>query len=255
MSVRQQAWRACYQLLASQVRSPDWAFMNYGYLSTDPVALDARDEPDRLCIQLYLEVLAGTPLTGRDLLEVGSGRGGGSAYLHRANSPRSTTGLDFSRQAVRLSERDRSAPGLRFVPGDAQALPFPEASFDVVVNVESSHCYDSMPTFLAEVARVLRPGGVFCFADFRPVSRVEQLAAELRGNGLTFIDEDDLTAGVVAALRQDDDRKRALIETLIPRLFRRPFRRFAGITGTRTFDAFADGTLRYRRALLARPTH
>lgn len=253
MSMRQLGWRICYHLLAWRVRTPDWAFMNYGYLSPDPVTLDARDEADRWCIQLYLAVLAGTPLHGRDLLEVGSGRGGGAAYLHRTQGPRSTTGLDFSRQAVMLSKRDRSAADLRFVHGDALVMPFEDASFDVVVNVESSHCYDSMPTFLAEVARVLRPGGVFCFADFRPAARVESLRAELRGSGLTVLEEADLTVGVVAALRRDDDRKRELIQRLIPRWFRRPLRRFAATTGTQTFDAFADGRVRYRRATLVRP--
>jgi SAM-dependent methyltransferase len=38
---------------------------------------------------------------------------------------------------------------------------------DAVVNIESSHCYESMDTFLSEACRVLRPGGRFFFADLR----------------------------------------------------------------------------------------
>jgi ubiquinone/menaquinone biosynthesis C-methylase UbiE len=46
-------------------------------------------------------------------------------------------------------------------------MPFPDASFDAVINVESSHCYPSMGRFLSEVHRVLRPRGSLLFADLR----------------------------------------------------------------------------------------
>ena len=51
--------------------------------------------------------------------------------------------------------------------GDAQNLPFPDESFDAVINVEASHIYPNFERFLGEVARVLRPGGHFLYADFR----------------------------------------------------------------------------------------
>ena len=54
---------------------------------------------------------------------------------------------------------------MRYVIGDAQALPFATGSVDVVTNIESSHCYPSLRTFLKEVVRVLRPGGTFAYTD------------------------------------------------------------------------------------------
>ena len=42
-------------------------------------------------------------------------------------------------------------------PYDGRNIPFPDASFDVVINVESCHAYGSVPNFLKEVNRVLRP--------------------------------------------------------------------------------------------------
>ncbi|MBV8178737.1 MAG: methyltransferase domain-containing protein [Mycobacterium sp.] len=50
---------------------------------------------------------------------------------------------------------------------DAENLPLPDASFDAVINVEAAHAYPHLSRFLAEVARVLRPGGDFLYADFR----------------------------------------------------------------------------------------
>lgn len=257
MGVRRLGWRACYELLAARVRRPEWAFMNYGYapLTDDQPALrlEPQDESDRLSIGLYEQAIGDTVLTGRDVLEVGSGRGGGSSYVARYHRPRRTVGLDFSAAAVALSRRHRTADGLEFVHGDAQSMPFPDASFDVVLNIESSHCYGSVPEFLAEVHRVLRPGGELLFADFRAADDVPALLGMLRSAGLELTAHEDVTANVVAALRLDDGRKAALIEAWLPRVAHPLMRRFAALEGSRGFEAFAAARTRYLSAQLVKP--
>ena len=249
-------WRACYEALAKRVSTPDWAFMNYGYApaSVDVGMLPLRpsDEPDRLCIQLYSHAIDSCDLRDSDVLEVGSGRGGGASYISRYLQPRSMTGMDFSQEAVDLCNRHRLAPGLAFVCGDAQSMPFPASSFDAVVNIESSHCYESMDNFLAEVCRVLRPGGRFFFADLRNLDGVDTLREQFKACGLTVEKETDITTNVLTALRLDNARKLELIDALIPRVFRRPFRVFAGIAGTRNYAGLESATLRYLSAQLAK---
>jgi hypothetical protein len=106
MAVRRFVWRACYEALAKRVSTPDWAFMNYGYapatvdVGTPP--LRSSDERDRLCIQLYLHAIGHWDLRDSDVLEVGSGRGGGASFMSRYLHPRSVTGMDFSEEAGRL---------------------------------------------------------------------------------------------------------------------------------------------------------
>ncbi|GEL94079.1 phthiotriol/phenolphthiotriol dimycocerosates methyltransferase [Cellulomonas composti] len=232
--------------------------MNYGWAPTADggrdLDLSAQEEPDRLAINLYERTIDGTDLSGRDVLEVGSGRGGGSLYVARHHGPRSVVGLDFSAAAIKLCRRHRVAPGLQFVRGDAQAMPFADASFDAVLNVESSHCYPSFPAFLAEVRRVLRPGGVLMFADFRPTEAVPDLLAELRATDLVVERHDDITAHVVAALRSDDARKRELIGAWLPRFTHPAMRRFAAVEGSTSFDGFASGRTSYVVARLTAPT-
>lgn len=255
MGARQFGWRLVYEALAGRIRRPEWSFMNYGYApSAGPGAearslvLDDRDEPDRLSIQLYRRALGDVDARDADVLEVGSGRGGGASYLARYVEPRSMTGLDFSRTAVDLCRKNRHVPGLSFVHGDALAMPFPDDSFDVVVNVESSHCYASMETFLAEVHRVLRPGGAFCWVDFRGEDGTVALRRELAESPLTVVADDEITDGVLAALRLDDARKVAMIETLFPRPLHRVLHRFAGTARSSTFDRFQQRELRYLSA-------
>ena len=256
MAVRRFVWRACYEALAKRVPTPDWAFMNYGYApatvaaSTPP--LRSSDERDRLCIQLYLHAIGHCDLRDSDVLEVGSGRGGGASYISRYLRPRSMTGMDFSQEAVDLCNRHRLAPGLAFVCGDAQSMPFPASSFDAVVNIESSHCYESMDTFLSEVRRVLRPGGRFFFADLRSMDGVDTLREQFNACGLTVEKESDITTNVLTALRLDNSRKLELIDAFIPRVFHRPFRVFAGIAGTRNYAGLESGKVRYLSAQLAK---
>jgi SAM-dependent methyltransferase len=255
MRARQFAWRLCYQLLASRVPTPDWAFMNYGFAPLEPapaLPLEARDEPDRLCIQLYQHVVGAVDVHDKEVLEVGSGRGGGASYVSRYLRPLSVTGLDLSQEAVDLCDRHRKAPGLVFTCGDAQAMPFPAGSFDAVINIESSHCYPSMERFLAEVHRVLRPGGSFLFADLRSRDGLDALHRQFEASPLHVEREDDITANVLAALSLDNDRKLQLIEDLIPWPFRRPFGAFAGIEGTTNYVGFENGRLRYVSAHLTK---
>ena len=196
MAVRRFLWRACYEALAKRVSTPDWAFMNYGYAAVpadvDPPPLRSSDEQDRLCIQLYLHAIDNCDLRDSDVLEVGSGRGGGASYISRYLRPRSMTGMDFSQEAVDLCNRHRPAPGLAFVCGDAQSMPFPASSFDAIINIESSHCYESMETFLSEVRRVLRPGGRFFFADLRSIDGVDTLWKQFNACDLMLEKETDM---------------------------------------------------------------
>ena len=229
--------------------------MNYGYAPLEPapvLPLEVSDESDRLCIQLYQHAVGAAVLRGTDVLEVGSGRGGGASYLSRYLRPHSVTGLDLSQEAVDLCNRHRRAPGLAFTRGDAQSMPFADSSFDAVINIESSHCYPSMGKFLSEVHRVLRPGGSFLFADLRSSDGQNALHGQFEASPLNLECEDDITANVLTALRVDNDRKLQLIQDLIPWPFRRPFRAFAGIEGTMNYVGFENGTLRYVSAHLTK---
>jgi ubiquinone/menaquinone biosynthesis C-methylase UbiE len=231
--------------------------MNYGYTAvaphTDTLELAASEEVDRFCIQLYERVAVAVDLRGSDVLEVGSGRGGGASYMKRYLGPATVVGADLSRRAVRLCNRHQALPGLRYVYGDALSLPFSDGSFDAVVNVESSHCYPSMDVFLGEVHRVLRPGGHFLIADFRRSEHVPRLQDELARCALEVVDEEEITANVVAALERDSERKLQLIRQMVPRWLQARFTRFAAIEGSQTHEGFRAGRTHYLRYVLRKP--
>jgi len=253
---RRQLWRWWYERWARRVSAGSWTFMNYGLAwpaGEQAPALQAEDEADRYCAQLYHRVVCPGQLAGKDALEVGAGRGGGAAFVMRYHDPASLKAVDFSAQAVAFCQQRHPFPHLTFKVGDAEQLPFPDASFDAVINVESSHCYGSMAAFLNGVTRVLRPGGFFLFADLREPPEMHELRKTLAGlPGMEVVEMEDLTPQVAQALTADHARKNAMIETLIPESQRALFREFAGLEGSTIQQNLTNRTLLYHRWVLRR---
>lgn len=229
---------------------------NYGYAPAQG------SDPQRFQHQLYLELLklldermpATRPLR---LLEVSCGRGGGLGALLAAAPDRfDATALDVAPNAIAFcrkhhGEHDR----LRFVEGSALDLPFPDASIDVLLNVEASNDYGDRARFFREVARVLGSGGVFLYAESLKSDQVEQVRAELAAAGLAAAFR-DVTGNVAEACRLDSDRRRKVIRRRAPLLVRLLLRRqlanYAGIEGSPKYRAFADGRRTYVLAAATR---
>ena len=232
---RRIVWKPIYNLLARVITHPEWRFMNYGYApfpSEQPLKLEQGDEKERYPAQLYHYLAIRTPIEGKDVLEVGSGRGGGAYHVARYLKPHKMVGLDLAENAVKFASKNLVTPGLSYVQGNAEALPFPDQSFDVVLNVESSHAYGSFPTFVSEVRRVLRPGGVFLITDMRIPEDLEVIKKYLAESGMTITEETDITENVVEAMEADDSSKTARLATLVPGWLKPAFREFAGMTNS-----------------------
>lgn len=97
-------------------------------------------------------------VTGLDVLDIASGEGYGSSML--AETAKSVLGVDISGEAVRhASERYDGQENLSFVRGSAAEIPAAAASFDAVVSFETIEHLLEQDQMLAEIKRVLRPGG------------------------------------------------------------------------------------------------
>jgi ubiquinone/menaquinone biosynthesis C-methylase UbiE len=137
-------------------------------------------ESDGFSEELYFYALRSAPRDEprpRRMLEVGCGPGRGLDLISRLEEDSSFVGLDLSPRAVEFASEHCSSSGrVKFVQGDAEALPFADAEFDVVLNIESSHNYPHLERFFAEAVRVLKPGGYLVHADMMSSSFSEQLA-------------------------------------------------------------------------------
>jgi len=108
---------------------------------------------------------------GAKVLEIGCGDGGGAAIFARRFAPSLYHGLDVDPAMVKVAANRRKGPDWDkrlFVLGDAEKLPYADGAFDAVVNFGIIHHLPDWRRGLAEVARVLRPGGAFYFEEIYP---------------------------------------------------------------------------------------
>ena len=119
---------------------------------------------------------------GKDVLDVACGTG--NATIPAARAGARVTGLDFAPALLDIA-REQAADAMveiDFVEGDAQELPFGDASFDAVVSTFGHMFAPDHARAAAEMKRVLRPGGAIAVACWTPegsIGRMSHTIAEL----------------------------------------------------------------------------
>lgn len=147
---------------------PEDPFKRFERDGWERVALPYRDAFSSLTTQTIAALLdAVNARSGTRLLDVACGPGDAvAAALARGAH---ATGVDFA--AAMVAQASQLHPGVAFKAGDAEALPFPDASFDaVVINFGMLHFADP-DRALAEAHRVLGPRGRLAFTVWAPPER------------------------------------------------------------------------------------
>ncbi|BBX97597.1 phthiotriol/phenolphthiotriol dimycocerosates methyltransferase [Mycobacterium lacus] len=247
-STYKRVWRYWYPLMTRGLGADEIVFINWAYEEDPPMdlPLEASDEPDRVHINLYHRAATQADLSGKRVLEVSCGHGGGASYLTRTLHPASYTGLDLNQAGIRLCQRRHHVPGLSFVRGNAENMPFDDESFDVVLNVEASHCYPHFARFLAEVVRVLRPGGYFPYADLRPSNEIADWEADLASAGLRQLSQREINAEVLRGIEKKSRQSRDLVDRHMPAFLRFAGREYIGVEGTQLSRYLESGDISYR---------
>jgi len=248
--VKHSLWKKIYNRLANTYEYFDWAFMNYGFdyddKSKEP-PLGNEDEEYRYCIQLYHHTVEKLAVQDKIVLEVGSGRGGGTSYIARYLNPEKITGIDYSKDAITLCNRIHNENNLEFIEGDASDIPMEDNSQDIVINVESSHCYPSIPQFLSEVKRVLKPGGLFAWTDVCPTQAIDDYEEAFNRCGMKTIDYYQITDNVLRALDADkiNEVKNEIISKSTPFYLKGIIKDFSGLKDTAIYNTLRNGRTKY----------
>lgn len=124
-----------------------------------------------------------------DVLDVGCGTGAVLELLNGEYPNKRLVGLDLTPGMIDVA-RAKQLDNVRFVVGDAEALPFGSQSFDAVLCSNSFHHYPHPEKFFSEAARVLRPGGRLILRDYTSndfvvwlMNNIELPLARLMGHG------------------------------------------------------------------------
>ncbi|HEV2495899.1 MAG TPA: class I SAM-dependent methyltransferase [Terriglobia bacterium] len=160
---------SCLEILKPRAIAPSCAPIDYSDITELPGSRASREELSRL---RHRYRTAAAYCFGKDVLEVGCGAGQGLGYL--AKRARRVVGGDCT-HANLLRAQEYYAERANLVRLDAHDLPFPDASFDVLLLFETVYYLREPGEFLAESRRVLRRNGVLIICtvnkdwrDFHP---------------------------------------------------------------------------------------
>jgi ubiquinone/menaquinone biosynthesis C-methylase UbiE len=103
---------------------------------------------------------------GQCYLDVGCGNGTAAIHLS-ANLGLDVTGIDVDPEQIHLARQAAAGiRGVRFVTASATRLPLEDGTFDYAATNKTTHHVPEWGQALAEMLRVLRPGGYLIYADF-----------------------------------------------------------------------------------------
>lgn len=183
------------------------------------------------------------------VLDICSGMGGPARYL-AWKCGCDVTGLDLTATrvagATELTRLAGMAGSVRFVHGNALAMPFADGSFTLAISQESFAHIPGKAPLVAECARVLRPGGRLVFSDilhrgnlspgdaqrlsegmaFSEIATVDQYSELLRARGMEIVRVLDLTAEWTRILVDRHAMYRSLESQTVARLGREHFERY-----------------------------
>ncbi len=238
--VRRLSIRLWYQKLAEALVTADWRCLNLGLMQSESNQLD------RYGIETYAHLARLVPLADQTVLELGCGRGGGAAWLAQ-QGPKSLSAVDIVPGMVEAARQ--LAPTAALEVADAERLPFADQSFDVALEVESSHGFGSFERALDELWRVLRPRGHLAMIDFRSAMDIEAMPALFDAAGFEVLQQQDLTASALQALSATDPERLARQASLPPALAER-YGELAALPNSSSRALLGRGELRYQSWLV-----
>ena len=160
----------------------------------------------QLLLYYLIRPLVTSGIFNKRLLDVGCGNGIGLRNSSVLLNSKFALGVDSTPQLVTNANHNFHVQNkIHYKQSDAEHLTLENESFDIVLNLESSHLYPQIENFFSEVERVLAPGGFFCYADLNVPNKNQALRLDAfvkNSKYLKIIKKENITKMVQSSIYQ-----------------------------------------------------
>jgi len=196
-------WESFYKVIGLFFpQSKEILFMNWGY--DFDIDGDKLHNLDKYKEDMYYQTIDNALDNNavKNVLEVGCGNGGGLTMLALKCPNIQFTGVDLNDNSIKRIKQMRLNNVTSFVDS-AELLTNCENNFyDVVLNVESSHCYNNVSEFYKQVYNKLKPNGIFVYSDYSTTQSWDLIEKDILSKGFQLVSRRDVTNNVCSASRK-----------------------------------------------------
>ena len=243
-------WRVFYNYIGTVGTLSPTRFLNHGYAEEGTTMQDYSLKTLGILNQkLYLHLFEQANPDGKQVIEIGCGRGAGLALLNEHYKPAGCTGVDLSDANVRRGRKLCKGLNVKFVRGDAEKQIFPDKTFDIAFNLESSHCYASKRKFYENVHAILKDDGCFVYSDlFWLDTLIAEMEKEFEEVGFYIDKKEDITPQVFRSITIQSELRKYFVEgSLTPNKL---INNFVAMPGSELYNSLSDGTVKYNLYVL-----
>ena len=240
-------WKFFYRCVSIiYPQSKDMLFMNWGYdYNIDDNKLY---ELDKYKQNMYYQTIDGEldNINVKNVLEVGCGNGGGITMLSHKYKNIHFTGVDLNYNSITQIKKQNIPNLLAFVDNAELLTTCNDNYYDVVLNVESSHCYNNVTNFYQQVYNKLKKKGIFIYTDYSTTTSWELIENDIISKGFKILKKRDVTANVCSASRKmsiyyENDFKYV---RFLP-LFNHIFKNFSNNPNSNSYKRMMSGKYKY----------
>jgi len=240
-------WRVFYNYIGTVGIMRKTRFLNHGILEEEIEMRLNEFNPllfRKLSQDLYLHLLKEATIDGKNYLEIGCGKGAGLDLLIDHYKPARCVGVDISDTNIRFGRKLNKGNGVEFKRGDAEKQIFPDKTFDVVLNLESSHCYASKLNFYKNVKAILKDDGTFLYSDLFWYDHLTvEMEKQFEEVGFNIDKKEDITLSIIRSIELQ-----AKIRTYYVKGKISPNKKLSdmiALPGTPLYDGLKNGTIKY----------
>ena len=163
----------------------EYTMLHYPYyMNDDDSFIQAQKNLTDYCLSLL------DPIENKEVLEIGCGNGVQTIYIYNKFKPAKITGIDLIKGNIDIANFEKelaNTSNVHFHVDNAQNMSqIPDASVDVVINIESAFHYPDKTAFLNEIRRVLRPEGQFLIADILSTRKKREGMMKIWGKTMVY---------------------------------------------------------------------